>query len=72
VDGDGRVTLSDALTIQRSLLVPPTATLAEPQLCDVGGSAGCTVSDAVLIRRALLQPPTALLVPRCAPALQAR
>ncbi len=37
VDGDGRVTLGDALTIQRSLLVPSTATAARPQLCDVGG-----------------------------------
>ena len=69
VNADGRVTLGDAVLIQRSRLVPPTAALAQPQLCDVGGTAGCTVTDAALIRRALLQPPTASLLPRCTPAL---
>jgi hypothetical protein len=68
VTGDGRVTLSDSVAITRSLLQPPTATLARPELCDVGGSTGCTITDAVIVRRALLAPPTATIEPRCAPA----
>jgi uncharacterized repeat protein (TIGR03806 family) len=66
VDGDGRVTLSDRVLIQRSLLSPPTAFLARPRNCDVGGSVGCTVADALLIGRALLNPPTFFIDPdRC-------
>jgi hypothetical protein len=68
VSGDGRVTVNDSVLVTRSLLTPPTATLAKPGLCDVGGSAGCTVSDAVVIRRALLTPPTATIAPKCASA----
>ena len=68
VNGDGRVTLADAVIVQRSLLSPPTASLASPELCDVGGSAGCTLADAVVIRRALLAPPTATIQQACAPA----
>ena len=68
VSGDGRVTVNDSVLVTRSLLTPPTATLAKPGLCDVGGSAGCTESDAVVIRRALLTPPTATIAPKCAPA----
>jgi len=68
VTGDGRITLSDAVTVQRSLLVPPTASLSRPQLCDVNGSGSCTLSDVVVIRRALLQPPTQAIQPLCAPA----
>jgi hypothetical protein len=69
VNGDGRVTTSDSLAIRRSLLIPPTATLLQPALCDVGGSAGCGLSDSVLIRRALLAPPTATVSQQCAPAM---
>lgn len=69
VNGDGRVTLGDAVLIGRSLLTPPTATLARPQLCDVGGSAGCSTGDAVVIRRALLAPPTASVAQQCSPPL---
>jgi hypothetical protein len=70
VNGDGRVTAADATLVTRSLLVPPTATLARPELCDVGGAPspatlGCTLSDAVVIRRALLGPPTATIEPAC-------
>ncbi len=68
VNGDGRVTLTDAVKIQRSLLNPPSATLERPELCDVGGPAGCSLSDAVILRRALLQPPTAFVQQVCAPA----
>ncbi len=68
VNGDGRVTLADAVIAQRSLLQPPTATLTKPELCDVGGSAGCTLADAVVIGRALLAPPTAAIHQVCAPA----
>jgi subtilisin family serine protease len=69
VSGDGRVTLGDSVIVQRSLLVPPTATLVRPELCDVGAGAGCTLSDAVVLRRALLVPPTATIVPQCGPAM---
>ncbi len=68
VNGDGRVTLADAVLVQRSLLQPPTATLAHPERCDVGAPAGCSLSDAVIIRRTLLSPPTATISQSCAPA----
>jgi hypothetical protein len=65
VNGDGFVTLADATAITRALLSPPTATLARPELCDVGGALGCSAGDAVVIRRALLAPPTAAVEERC-------
>ncbi len=73
VSGDGFVTIADATIIRRALLSPPTATMENPQRCDVGPagparSGGCTVADATLIRRALLSPPTASVAPVCAPA----
>jgi len=73
VNGDGRITLADAVVLSRSLLSPPTATLAHPDRCDVGGSsgpgaAGCTLADAVVLRRALLSPPAAAIAEQCAPA----
>ena len=68
VSGDGRVTMADTLMIRRALLMPPTATLTQPDLCDVGGAPGCSLSDAVIIQRALLSPPTASIQPVCAPA----
>ncbi len=72
VSGDGRITVADAVIITRSLLTPPTATPARPDLCDVGGSPSpatqnCSMSDAVIIRRALLSPPTATIQPVCVP-----
>jgi hypothetical protein len=69
VTGDGRVTTADAVSITRSLLVPPTAALAQPQLCNVGGSAGCSTADAAIVTRALLTPATAQVAQLCAPAL---
>jgi len=68
VNADGRVTLADATIVTRSLLVPPAATRATPDLCDVGGPAGCSLTDALLVRRALLVPPTASLGSACAAA----
>lgn len=73
VNGDGRVTLADAVVITRSLLAPPTATPARPELCDVGGgpspaTQGCTLADAVILRSALIAPPAASIAPDCAPA----
>jgi len=50
--------------------VPQTATLAQPQLCRVGGSAGCTTADAATVTRALLVPATAQIAQACAPALR--
>jgi hypothetical protein len=71
VNGDGRVLTNDATFIQRSLLAVPTATLAKPQLCDVGGSpAGiCNTVDATIIKRALLATPTLTVQQVCSPAL---
>ena len=69
MSGDGRVTIIDAVLIQRSLLIPPTATQPHPELCNVGGNASCTVADATIIRRALLFPPTAAIAQVC-PAAQ--
>lgn len=69
LNGDGRVTIADAVVLQRSLLQPPTATPARPELCDVGGSTACGLADAVIIRRALLAPPTAVVTQACVPGL---
>lgn len=69
VSGDGRVTVADATLMLRALLVPPTATLTRPGLCDVGGSPSCTTADATIVRRALLMPPTASIATHCVPAL---
>ncbi len=69
VTGDGRVTTADAIVVTRSLLVPPTATLAAPERCNVGGSPGCSTADAAILTRALLAPPTASVAQVCAPAL---
>jgi hypothetical protein len=69
--GDGRVTAADAVVITRAQLVPPTATIVRPELCDVGAGApnaatlDCSLSDAVVIRRALLAPPTATIAQTC-------
>ncbi len=68
VTGDGRITSADSVVIARSLLVPPTATLSRPLLCDVGGSTACSTADAILVARALLVPPAAALAQACAPA----
>ncbi len=68
VNANGRVTTADATIVTRSLLVPPTAPLTRPDLCNVGGSAGCTTADAVIITRALLVPATANVQQVCAPA----
>jgi len=69
VNGNGRVTTSDATLMTRSLLVPPTATLVRPDLCDVGGSLGCSTAGAVIVTRALLVPSTASVQQACSPAL---
>jgi len=68
VDGNGRVTLVDAVMMQRALLDPPTATMRAPTLCDVSGDGQCTFADAVVVRRAMLEPPTASIQQSCAPA----
>ncbi len=70
VSGNGRVTTADATLITRSLLVPPTATLARPDLCDVNGNGACTTADAVITTRSLLVPPTTTIQQAC-PATQA-
>jgi hypothetical protein len=69
VSGNGFVTTADATLMTRSLLVPPTATLARPDLCNVGGSASCTTADAVIVTRALLVPPTSAVQQVCAATL---
>ncbi len=69
VSGNGRVTTADATLMTRSLLVPPTAALLRPDLCNVGGSAACTTADAVIVTRALLVPPTATVLQVCPAAI---
>lgn len=69
VNGDGRVTIADSISIQRALLVPPTLVLAKPALCDVNGDGRCTIADGIILRRALLAPPTATVQQLCAPAV---
>ena len=69
VNGDGRVSLADAVMIRRSLLQPPTSTQTRPTLCDVNGSGDCTIADSLVIQRGLLNPPTAWLLPLCAAAM---
>ena len=59
---------ADSVIILRSLLVPPKATMAHPDLCDVGGSIGCTQTDSVIVLRSLLVPPKAIVMQQCAPA----
>jgi hypothetical protein len=68
VSGDGRVTIVDAVVVQRALLVPATAVMARPDFCDVAGSCGCSIADATAIRRSLLVPAAAQISQRCNPA----
>jgi len=65
--GDGMVSLADAVALQRSFLVPPTAARNDA-LCDVGGTPGCSLGDVLVLRRSFLSPPTATLEQRCPPA----
>jgi len=69
VNGDGLVTTSDLALYQRALLQPPAATIARPELCNVGGSASCTIADVAILGRALLVPPTAMIAAACAASL---
>jgi len=69
VNGDGRVTVGDAVIVQRASLVPPAAVMAHPERCNVGGAAICNTADSVILRRGLLLPPTATIAQACAPAL---
>jgi len=64
-NGNGSVTVADGSLILRSLLSPPAASLAKPNLCDVGGSRGCTPSDAAILMRALLSPARAQISDQC-------
>jgi hypothetical protein len=68
VTGNGFVTAADSTVILRAQMVPPTATMARPDLCDVGGSPGCSSADSVIVLRAQLVPPTASIQEQCAPA----
>jgi glucose/arabinose dehydrogenase len=68
VSGDGVVSSADSVIILRSQLVPPTAVMSRPDLCDVGGSVGCAGADSVIVLRAQLVPPTATIQQVCAPA----
>jgi hypothetical protein len=69
VSGNGRVTTADATLVTRAQLVPPTATLAAPDKCNVGGSAACTTADATILTRSQLVPPTATAQNICAAAV---
>jgi hypothetical protein len=59
VNGDGAVSFEDGAIILGALLVPPTAVMNRPDLCDVGDSIGCSRADGVIVLRASLMPPTA-------------
>jgi len=70
VSGNGRVTSADATLMTRSLLVPPTATLARPDKCNVNAGNTCSTADAVITTRALLVPPTASILQACSAAFR--
>jgi hypothetical protein len=70
VSGNGRVSTADATLITRSLLVPPTATLARPDKCNVNAGNACTTADAVITTRSLLAPPTASILQACSAAFR--
>ena len=42
VDGDGAVTSADGAIILSSQLAASTPVMSRPDLCEVGGSAGCS------------------------------
>lgn len=52
MNGDGLVTNTDAVLIQRNLL--GLSSPFDPDLCDVNGDGNCTNTDAVIIKRAEL------------------
>ena len=52
MNGDGNVTNTDAVLIQRHLLGLPSP--FNPDLCDVNGDGNCTNTDAVIIKRAVV------------------
>ncbi len=58
INGDGKISNSDAVLIQRYLLGLPSP--FDPDFCDVTGDGSCTNSDSVVIQRALLGLPPGL------------
>jgi hypothetical protein len=68
VNGDGRLTFSDAVIIFYATARPPGMTMARPELCDVGASAGCTFSDAVVVLYSTASPPGMTIGQQCEPA----
>jgi hypothetical protein len=67
VSGDGRITLTDFVLLQRwlSFGLP----LPKEELCDVGGSPACTLSDFVVLSRVLNPPAISSITQQCDPAL---
>lgn len=68
VNGDGRVSSVDVSITMAALMLPPRATMARPDLCDVGSSLVCGTVDAAIVFRALMMPPLATIQQQCAPA----
>jgi len=68
VNGDGQVSSVDVAVTMRALMLPPRATMARPDLCDVGSSLDCGTVDAAIIFRALMVPPLATIQQQCEPA----
>jgi glucose/arabinose dehydrogenase len=68
VSGDGTLSSADSAIILRAQLVPPTAVMNRPDLCDVGDTAGCSGADSMILLRSQLNPATATVQQFCGPA----
>lgn len=68
VNGDGQVSSVDVAITMGALMLPPRATMARPDLCDVGSSLDCGTVDAAITFRALMLPPLAAIQQQCEPA----
>jgi len=58
VNGDGAVTLADAIILKRALILgnQPATNLMVTENCDVGGQVGCTAEDGDIILNTLIAP----------------
>ena len=67
VTGNGRITSADQSMFKRWLYDPASLAMPRPDLCDVGGSAGCNVTDLAILIRAVAG--YATIHQQCDPAL---
>jgi glucose/arabinose dehydrogenase len=68
VNGDGAVSSEDGAIILGALLVPPSAVMNRPDLCDVGDSIGCSSADGVIVTRSQVWPYLVKVQQQCEPA----